>query len=326
MSYLRTTWNNSVLLHPPGFYIIGFQTLPLISIYFIFLAFVYAVTVLFNGLVIYVIVFNSALRTPKFLAVVNLAIIDLILSTCIIPSMIKIFLVKDNFIPFNLCLVQMYTYYTFVSLESCALAILAYDRLVAICFPMQQNSVNTLKSMSFIVAVTWSLFIGIVAFAVGIITWLSFCRSLTVFSYFCDYSPVYRLSCNDYSVHFYTASLLSILLLVLPFLFIVMTYISIIITVFNMKSVVRRIKTLSTCVEHVILVGIFYLPLFIIYIYGFYFGGIHPDHRVLCLSLASCVAPCLNPIVYSLKTKEIKVRFKAIVRKQKIWAIKAISI
>ncbi|KAJ0004015.1 hypothetical protein NQD34_010229 [Periophthalmus magnuspinnatus] len=320
MPYLRTIWNNSVLLHPPGFYIIGFQTLPFISIYFIFLAFVYAVTVIFNCLVIYIIVFNNALHTPKFLAVVNLAIIDLILNTCIIPSMIKIFLAKDNFIPFNLCLVQMHTYFTFGSLESCALAILAYDRLVAICFPMQQNSVNSLKSMSCILAITWSITIGVNTFAVGIMTWLSFCRSLSIFSYFCDYSPVYRLSCNDYSVHFYTASIFTVLVLVIPFLFILMTYISILITVLNMKSVDRRIKALSTCVEHVILVAIFYLPVFIIYIYGLYFGGIDPDQRVLCLSMASCVPPCLNPIVYSLKTKEIKVRFKAIVRKQKIWA------
>ncbi|XP_072301599.1 olfactory receptor 1496-like [Eucyclogobius newberryi] len=319
MSYLQTIWNNSILIHPPGFYIIGFQTLPFISVYFIFLAFVYAVTVLFNCLVIYVIAFNNALHSPKFLAVFNLAVIDLIINTCLIPCMIKIFLAKDNFIPFNLCLVQTFTYFTFGSLESFALVILAYDRLVAICFPMQQNSVNTLKCMSCIVAVTWSIAIGINCFAVGIMTWLSFCKTVTVFSYFCDYSPVYRLSCNNYTVHFYTASVSTILVLVIPFIFIVVTYISIIITVFNMKSVNRRIKALSTCVEHVILVAVFYLPLFIIYIFGFYFGGINPDQRVLYLSLASCIPPCLNPIVYSLKTKEIKVRIKAIVRKQKIW-------
>ncbi len=170
MSYLRTVLNDSVIIHPPGFYIIGFKTFPFVSVYFIFLAFVYVVTVLFNSLVIYVIAFNHCLHTPKFLAVVNLAVIDLFLNTCTIPSMIKIFLIKDNFIPFKLCLVQMYVYYTFVSLESYALAILAYDRLIAICFPLRQNSINTLRSMSCIVGLTWSFALGIIAFATGIMT------------------------------------------------------------------------------------------------------------------------------------------------------------
>ncbi|XP_008275597.1 olfactory receptor 8B12-like [Stegastes partitus] len=101
-----------------SFYIIGFQNFPSISFYFIFLAFVYAVTVLFNSVVICVIAFNHCLHTPKFLAVLNLAVIDVILNTCTIPSMIKVFLVKDNFIPFNLCLVQMFIYYAFATLEA----------------------------------------------------------------------------------------------------------------------------------------------------------------------------------------------------------------
>uniref|UniRef100_A0A8C6SNQ6 G-protein coupled receptors family 1 profile domain-containing protein n=1 Tax=Neogobius melanostomus TaxID=47308 RepID=A0A8C6SNQ6_9GOBI len=318
MPYLRTTRNNTDIIHPPGFYIIGFQTLPLISVYFIFLAFVYAITVVFNCLVIYVIIFNNALHSPKFLAVVNLAVIDLILNSSIIPSMIKIFLTTDNFIPFNLCLVQMHAYYTMASLESYALAILAYDRLVAICFPMRHNSLNTLKGMACIVAVTWSVTLGIISFSTGIMTWLSFCKSVRVFSYFCDYTPTYRLSCNDYSIHFYTASTMAIFLLVVPFLFILGTYFSIIITVFSMKSVDKRIKALTTCVEHVLLVAIFYIPLLVIYTLGLFFGGIDPDHRVLGLSMASCIPPCLNPIIYTLKTKEIRERLVAFVRKWKI--------
>lgn len=318
MTFLRTVLNNSVIVHPPGFYIIGFQSLPFINVYLIFLAFVYAITVLFNCLVIYVIVFNHALHSPKFMAVVNLAVIDLFLNTCIIPSMIKIFLAKDNFIPFNLCLIQMYFYYMFATLESYALAILAYDRLVAICFPLRQNSVNTPRRMSCIVGVTWTLSLGINAFSTAIMTRLSFCSSVRVFSYFCDYAPVFRLSCNDNSMQFYTSSISSILLLAVPFVFILVTYIAILITVFNMKSLDRRLKALATCVEHVILVAIFYIPLLVIFLIGFSLSGINPDHRVLSLSLASCIPPCINPIVYSLKTKEIKVRVLAIVRQTKI--------
>ncbi|XP_062289702.1 olfactory receptor 2AT4-like [Scomber scombrus] len=318
MSFLRTVLNNSVIIHPPGFYIIGFQSFPYISVYFIFLAFVYAVTLMFNCLVIYVITFNHCLHTPKFLAVVNLAVIDVILNTCIIPGMIKIFLVKDNFIPFNLCLVQMFVYYTVATLESYALAILAYDRLIAICFPLRHNSINTVRSMCCIVGLTWSFALGVIAFTTSIMTRLSFCNSVRVFSYFCDYAPVFRLACNDYTMHWSAASCLSVLILGGPFTFILLSYVSILVTVFRMKSLDSRVKALATCVEHLILVAVFYMPLITIFTVGFYLRAINPDQRVLSLSLASCIPPCINPIVYSLKTKEIKTRAVALVRKTKI--------
>ncbi|KAM7374458.1 hypothetical protein PAMP_007114 [Pampus punctatissimus] len=318
MSFLRTVLNNSVIIHPPGFYIIGFQTFPYISVYFIFLAFVYVVTLLFNSLVIYVIAFNHCLHTPKFIAVVNLAVIDVMLNSCIIPSMIKIFLVKDNFVPFNLCLLQMFVYYTFATLESYALAVLAYDRLIAICFPLRQNSINTLRSMCYIVGLTWSFALGVTAFTTGIMTRLSFCNSVTVFSYFCDYAPVFRLACNDFSMHWFAASFLSVLLLAGPFAFILLSYISILATVFRMKSLDSRVKALATCIEHLILVAVFYIPLITIFTIGFYLRAINPDQRVMSLSLASCIPPCINPIIYSLKTKEIKIRAIALVRKTKI--------
>uniref|UniRef100_A0A3Q0RVB2 Odorant receptor, family 41, subfamily A, member 3 n=1 Tax=Amphilophus citrinellus TaxID=61819 RepID=A0A3Q0RVB2_AMPCI len=314
----QTVLNSSAIIHPPGFYIIGFETFPFISVYFIFLAFAYGVTVLFNILVIYVIAFTRHLHTPKFLAVVNLAVIDLFLNTCTIPSMIKIFLVKDNFIPFNLCLLQMYVYYVFAALESFALAVLAYDRLIAICFPLHQNSINTVRSMCCIVSVMWFAALGIVAFTTGIMTRLSFCRSVRVFSYFCDYAPVFRLACNDNTMQWFAASLLTILILFVPFTLILLSYVSILVTVFRMKSLNSRVKALATCVEHLIVVAIFYIPLTVIFTIGFYLGVIDPDQRVLSLSMASCIPPCVNPIVYSLKTREIKTRALALLRKTKV--------
>uniref|UniRef100_A0A674MB95 G-protein coupled receptors family 1 profile domain-containing protein n=2 Tax=Takifugu rubripes TaxID=31033 RepID=A0A674MB95_TAKRU len=318
MFLLRTVSNGSIIIHPPGFYVVGFEVFPHIRFYFIFLAFVYVVTVFFNCLLIYVIVSNRCLHTPKFLAVVNLAVIDIVLNSTAIPSMIKTFLLKDNFFPFNICLLQMFVYYSFIILESYALAILAYDRLIAICFPLQQNSINTLRSMSCIVAVTWSYSLGLVAFSTGIMTRLSFCKSVTVRSYFCDYAPTFRLACNDYTLHWAVSSTASVVNLVVPFTFILLTYAAILVTLFLMKSVNSRMKALGTCVEHLVLVAIFYIPLFTIFFFGFYVRLIDADQRVLSLSLASCIPPCVNPIVYSLKTREIKIRAVALIRKSKI--------
>uniref|UniRef100_A0AAQ4PZ98 G-protein coupled receptors family 1 profile domain-containing protein n=1 Tax=Gasterosteus aculeatus aculeatus TaxID=481459 RepID=A0AAQ4PZ98_GASAC len=310
-----TSLNNSLIIRPPGFHIVGFETLPFISVYFIFLSFVYVVTVMFNSLVIYVIAFNHCLHSPKFLAVINLAVIDIVLNTTTIPGMVKIFLVKDNFIPFNLCLVQMFSYYCSLGLESFALAILAYDRLIAICLPLRHNSVNTLQSMSCIIGFTWSFSVGVTAFSTGIMTQLSFCKSVRVFSYFCDYAPVFRLACNDYTMQWSAASFLSFMILGGPFVFIILSYVTILVTVFRMRSLDSRVKALATCGEHVILVAVFYVPIITIFTLGFFLRLTDPDQRVLSLSLASCIPPCINPIVYSLKTKEIKMRAVALLRR-----------
>ncbi|XP_023272363.1 olfactory receptor 24-like [Seriola lalandi dorsalis] len=322
MSFLRTVLNDSVIIRPPGFYIIGFQSFPYISVYFIFLAFVYVVTVLFNLvcniLLVYIIAVDRRLHTPKFLAVGNLAVIDIMLNTSTIPGMIKTFLIKNNFIPFNQCLLQMYFHYAFAALESYALAVLAYDRFIAICFPLRQNLFNTLLIMSCIIGVTWMYCAGLLAYSTAIMTRLSFCNSVRVFSYFCDYAPVFRLACNDYTMQWFAASFLTVLLLGGPFIFILLSYVTILVTVFRMKSLDSRVKALATCVEHIILVAVFYIPLLVIFMIGFYLRLIDPDQRVLSLSLASCLPPCINPIVYSLKTKEIKVRVLAFVRKKKL--------
>ncbi|XP_042355519.1 olfactory receptor 2AT4-like [Plectropomus leopardus] len=317
MSSLKTVLNDSVIIHPPGFYIIAFQTFPYIRVYIIFLAFVYVVSLVFNTLLIYIIFCDHRLHTPKFLAVVNLAVIDIMLNTSTIPSMIKTFVFKDNFVPFNLCLLQMFAYYTFVTLESWALAVLAYDRLIAICFPLRQNLLNTPLIMSCIISLNWVYIVGLVAYGVGIMTRLSFCKSVRVFSYFCDYAPVFRLACNDNTLQWLVGSYGGMFNLMTPFAFICLSYISILVTVFRMKSVTSRIKTLATCIEHLVLVAIFYIPIIIIFFIGLYVRAIDPDQRVLSLSLSSCIPPCINPIVYSLKTKEIKTRALTLVHRMK---------
>ncbi|KAF7200149.1 olfactory receptor 10G4-like [Nothobranchius furzeri] len=322
MSSLQNVLNSSAIIHPPGFYITGFESFPLISTYFIFMAFVYVCTVLFNSLLIYIIAVNHSLPTPRFLVIVNLLVVDLFLNKCTIPGTIKIFLIKDNFIPFNLCFAQMYIYYVLAELESIALTILAYDRLIAICFPLRQNSVNTVRRMVGIISITWCFCLGSTAFVTIIMTQLSFCKSVQVFSYFCDYAPVFRLACNDYSLQWTAASVLSMSLLGGPFTFILLTYVSILVTVFRMKSVDHRPKSLATCVEHIIVVAVFYIPLFVIFSIGFYVGAVDPDQRVLSLSLASCIPPCINPVVYSLKTKEIKIRAMVLFRVNRVNANK----
>ncbi|XP_012996190.3 olfactory receptor 2AT4-like [Esox lucius] len=319
----QARWNDSsTLIHPPGFYIIGFTTLPFANFYFIFLAFVYVVTVLFNTMLIYIITVDHRLHNPKFMAVGNLAVVDLLLNTCIIPGMLKTFLTKDNFVPYNFCMLQMYVTYACICLELSAIAVLAYDRLVAICFPLRQCTINTMKKMLCILGCLWTVCLGVPTFSTSIMTWLSYCNSVNVYSYFCDYAPVFRLACNDNTLQWAMASVLSILFLTGPLSFIILSYVSILIAVYRMKSMESRVKALATCTEHIILVAITFIPMLTIFLVGLLAKvKIDPDLRVLSLSLATCTLPCLNPIVYSLKTKEIKSKVVAILWRVKVQAV-----
>lgn len=137
---------------------------------------------LFNCLLIEATTSNHYLHTSKLLAVVNLAVIDIVLNSSTIPSMIGMFLLKENSFLFILCLLQMFSYYSFATPERLSLAIPTYDRLITLCFPLQHHSVNTLWSVSCIVPVAWCSSLGFRPFSAGIMTWLSFCKSVTVYS------------------------------------------------------------------------------------------------------------------------------------------------
>ncbi|XP_041116005.1 olfactory receptor 1F1-like [Polyodon spathula] len=309
---------NGSIVRPPGFYIIGFSSLPNVNYYLIFLGIVYIVTVLANILLITVIWAERCLHTPKYIAVVNLAVIDVCYSSSMIPKMIDIFLMNSHFMPYNICLTQMFFVFTFSSLESISLSILAYDRLVAICFPLRQHAINTNSRMLIIIATAWVVIVSLTGFSVVIMNQLSFCKSITIYSYFCDYAPVFRLACNDYSLHWLTAVTFSMVLIFGPLSFIIVSYVCIIRAMLKIKSVDGRFKAFKTCTEHLTLVTIFYLPTLILYILGFFIFAVEVDTRMLNLSLSACIPPLLNPIVYTLKTKEIMNRIHILLKMVKI--------
>ncbi|XP_026184664.1 olfactory receptor 52K1-like [Mastacembelus armatus] len=295
--------NNITFVHPAYFIISGFIGIPNIKYYYVFLFFMYVVSVLGNTAVITVIILDYNLRSPKYIAVFNLAFADLLSSSALVPKVLDIFLFDHPYIPYNDCLTFMFFCFTCLSMQALNLVALAYDRLIAIIFPLHYQVKITHRFMFSLIASFWLFAITVTLTAAGLLTRLSFCKSVIIDSYFCDHGQIYRLACNDSTPSYVIGKLLPVLILWLPLIFILFTYLYIGYALTKVATVHERVKALKTCTAHLSLVAIYFLPIIITFVY---MGNIHPNVRIINLSLTSVFPPMLNPIIYVLQTEEIK--------------------
>ncbi|KAM6907228.1 olfactory receptor 1C1-like [Xenentodon cancila] len=302
---------NITFVRPPYFIIRGFIGILNIKYYFVFLFFVFVVSVLGNAAVMAVIYLDHNLRTPKYVAVFNLAFVDLLGSTTLVPKVIDIFLFNHNQIPYSDCLTFLFFCYTCLSMQSFNLVALSYDRLVAIIFPLQYHVKVTHRFMFSLIASFWLFAIVAVLISVGLITRLSFCDSVVVNSYFCDHGQIYRLACNDYFPSDIISFFYPALIFWLPLVFILFSYLYIGSTLAKVATIQQGIKAFKTCMAHMSLVVIYFTPLLMTFTL---MEKIHPNKRILNLSLTSVIPPMLNPIIYVLQTQEIKVSMKKILK------------
>ncbi|MBN3308626.1 O51E2 protein, partial [Amia calva] len=314
MSSLNSTVSpNAAFVRPQFFYINGFSNIPHVKYYYIFLCFVYAVTVFANFFIIFIIYTERCLHTPKYVAVFNLAVIDISESTALIPKLIHTFLFDSQFIAYEACLANMF----FTSMQSLTLVVLAYDRFVAICFPLRYHIIMTNTSMLVIIACVWVFTATLILTLVLLITRLSFCRSIVIESYFCDHGPMNRIVCNDNFPNSLHAKICTAVFTFIPFSLIVLSYVCILSALLKIASGEERLKAMKTCTSHLMLVIVFYLPFFIAYIAAF-MSIFNSNIRIICSSLSSTIPPMLNPIIYTLKTEEIIGAIRKLYKRNKI--------
>ncbi|XP_025766620.1 olfactory receptor 1500-like [Oreochromis niloticus] len=215
---------NTTFVQSAYFIISGFIGIPNIRYYFVFLCFIYIFSVVGNSLVMTVIILDRMLRSPKYIAVFNLALTDLLSSCALVPKVLDISLFNHYYISYNNCLTFMFFCFTLISMQAFNLVVLSFDRVMAIMYPLHYQMRVSHKVILSLIAFFFLLAITLTLIAVGLLTRLSFCKSVIIQSYYCDHGPMYRLGCNDVTPNYIIGFLAIILVLAFPLAFIVGSY------------------------------------------------------------------------------------------------------
>ncbi|KAM4849437.1 olfactory receptor 1f45-like [Urocitellus parryii] len=265
---------------------------------------IYLVTVVGNSLIILAIGSDPHLHTPMYFFLFNFSLTDLCLSSTTVPKMLENIQAHRHTIPYAGCLSQVCFFLWFIGLDVFLLAVMAYDRLVAICHPLHYTSVMSLRRCTLLVAMSLVLAHSYSLTHTILLAQLSFCQDNIVPHFFCELLPLLKLSCsNTYAnqcVLMYWGGALTVLI---PLL-VIISYARIVATIVRVPSARGKWKAFSTCGSHLSAVCLFYASAIGVYFIPSAADSAGKD-RIAAVMYA-VVTPMLNPFIYSLRNKDMK--------------------
>ncbi|XP_049993338.1 olfactory receptor 5B12-like [Alexandromys fortis] len=299
-----------------GFILVGLTDAPKLQFpLFVIFTLIYLITLFGNLWMIVLILLDSRLHTPMYFFLSNLSFVDCVYASAVTPKVMEGFLTGDKIISYNACATQMFFFAAFATIESFILASMALDRHAAVCKPLHYST--TMTSPICVLMVTVSYICGLIqsSIHVAFTFHLSFCHSKVINHFFCDIPPLLALSCSDIHVNEITVFILALFDVIVTLFIILYSYLLIFITILRMHSAEGRKKAFSTCASHLTTVSIFFGTIIFMYLQP---NSIHSmDTDKIASVFYTMIIPMLNPLVYSLRNKEVKSAFKNTVRKSK---------
>ncbi|XP_044840287.1 olfactory receptor 11A1-like [Mauremys mutica] len=296
------------------FILLGFGNLPELQIllFLLFLA-IYIVTVAGNILIVVLVVADQQLHTPMYFFLGNLSCLETCYTSTILPRMLASFLTGDRTISVSGCLTQYYFFGFLAAAECYLLAVMSYDRYLAICKPLHYAVLMNGRSCFQLAAGTWiscSLAIDITIF---LMQQLNFCGPNEIDHFFCDFIPVIKLSCSDTRMMELITTILAAICTLPPYLLTLATYVCIITTILRIPSTSGKRKAFSTCSSHLIVVSIFYGTIMIVYMLP-KTDTLRDLNKVFSV-FYTVMTPMVNPLIYSLRNREVKEALGKVVTK-----------
>ncbi|XP_068936720.1 olfactory receptor 8G50-like [Petaurus breviceps papuanus] len=297
------------------FILIGLTDQPELQLplFFLFLD-IYVVTVLGNLGMIILIRLSSHLHTPMYYFLCSLSFIDLCQSTIIMPKMLVNFVSEKNTISYPECITQFY-FFAFLGISEChMLTVMAYDRYVAICHPLLYSLMMSQQVCSLLVSGVYAL--GLIEATGHTVCLLRvfFCKENAINHYFCDLLPLLKLSCSSTYVNEVVILSFGAFNIFFPILTIIYSYVLITSSILKIQSTGGKSKAFSTCSSHIVAVGVFFGSCAFMYLQPSSSSSM--DQGKVSSVFYSTIVPMLNPLIYSLRNKDVKVALNKIIERR----------
>ncbi|NXF65167.1 OR6B1 protein, partial [Ciccaba nigrolineata] len=291
--------------HIHEFILLGFPTvIELQALLFVIFLTVYLLTVLENIVIITLIRRNHQLHKPMYFFLGHLSFLEAWYISVTVPKLLVNFLVKNKSISFTGCMAQLYFFIALVCTECVLLAVMAYDRYVAICNPLHYAVIMNHRVCMQLAMGSWLVGFLISVLKVVFISQLSFCGPSVINHFFCDISPLLNLSCTERLVAEMVDFVFALLILLIPLSVIIISYMCIISTILCIPMAQNRKKAFSTSVSHLTVVIIFFSATLYMYARP---RSVHSlDLNKLVSIIYAVATPMLNPFIYCLRNQEVK--------------------
>ncbi|XP_019310181.1 olfactory receptor 13C2-like [Panthera pardus] len=311
-------WENQTIL--VEFFLKGLSDYPRLELlFFALILIMYVVILLGNGTLILISIWDSHLHTPMYFFLGNLSFLDICYTTTSIPSILVSFLSERKTISFSGCAIQMFLGLAMGTTECVLLGMMAFDRYVAICNPLRYPVIMSKDSYVPMAAGSW--IIGVINSAVqtAFVVQLPFCGNNVINHLSCEILAIMKLACADISGNKFIMLVATTLFILTPLLLIIISYTLIIVSILKIRSSEGRSKVFSTCSAHLTVVIIFYGTILFMYMKPKSKETLNSEDLDATDKLISLfygiVTPMMNPLIYSLRNKDVKEAVKHLLRR-----------
>ncbi|XP_063786040.1 olfactory receptor 5AR1-like [Pseudophryne corroboree] len=303
--------NNQTVVNE--FILIGFSKRPDLHIFLcVVFLFIYLTSLLGNTGIIFIVYSHTRFHTPMYFFISNLSFIDLAYSSDIDLKMLAGLFFDQRSISYIGCAIQLFFFCALGSTECILLAVMAYDRYVAICNPLNYTLVMQKKICLGLMSAAYTAGVLHSVIETGLTFHLSFCASNVLYHFVCDFPPLLSISCTDTTVNEIVLFIFSSSVTIPSTAVILMSYVSISIAIRRITAREGRQKAFSTCASHITAVALFYSTVLYVYLSP----KSSRDNVNMATIFYTVVLPMLNPMIYSLRNKDFKTALKAVSYRQ----------
>ncbi|XP_006877226.1 PREDICTED: olfactory receptor 11H6-like [Chrysochloris asiatica] len=295
------------------FILLGFPCTSEIQLFlFALFSVTYVLTLIGNLCIICAVRLDHHLHTPMYILLANFSFLEIWYVTSTVPNMLANFISEKKTISFSGCFLQFYFFFSMGTTETFVLSIMAFDRYFAICRPLHYPSIMTVRRCIRMGTCCWVCGFSCFLLPVYLISQLPFCGPNTIDHFLCDPGPLMKLSCVPAPATEVTCAVFNSVLIFSTFLFITTSYTLVIRAVLRVPSAEGRHKAFSTCGSHLAVVSLFYGSIMVMYVSPT--AGNPAGIQKIVTLFYSVLTPLFNPLIYSLRNKEMKEALRKLLR------------